>query len=319
MGLFEFLTNAKQKAGGYLGNALLGQQEPPTDAINIKGVDTTTPEYKENMAGAPVDITVSQNPRRGGILPDISAGYQENRTTPISVNNFGQNTLEDGRKKGFAYKLGEGLGSLAKFAESPTGRALLMGGLVGATGGSGLEALGYGATTGLTNQVKRTEDKLYRDELKKRGFDTTGFRGYVNSDTFKNLMTSTYRHRNLDQNTYTKLKKAYDEQLRSGSLSPEEYEQNMKLLNDSFISDQIRVVNSGTVGKSNATRKVDMEAELLPTKKEYLESRTEYFKNGGASGKGGKGGKGSKSTPIGVKTQYTQEEILAELRRRGKK
>ncbi len=188
---FSKLINKIDKGSGLtLGQRLLGAQMMPTDAINIQGVDTTSPEYKENMAGAPVDITVSQNPKLGGILPDISAGYRENRFTPASLNNFNQNTLEDGRKKGFAYKLGEGLGSFAKLAESPLGRGLIVGGLVKATGGDGLEALTYGSTASMINQGNRLKDRMYRNELEKMGFDTTGLTGYVSDDTFNKIFQS---------------------------------------------------------------------------------------------------------------------------------
>ncbi|MCM1003576.1 MAG: hypothetical protein NC408_04470 [Candidatus Gastranaerophilales bacterium] len=102
---------------------------------------------------------------RPGLLNDIAGGYKENRFTPASLNNFGQNALEGGRGKGFGYRLGEGLGSLARFGESPLGRSLLVGGIIGASGGSGLEALAYGGTAGMLNQANRSADRIYRDDL----------------------------------------------------------------------------------------------------------------------------------------------------------
>lgn len=125
---------------------------------------------------------------RPGLLNDIASGYNENRNNPIAMSNFGQNTLENGRKKGFAYRLGEGLGSLARIGESPLGRSLLVGGLVGATGGSGLEALTYGAQTGMLNQGNRMADKLYRDDLERQGIDVSGVRGYINKDVYSNML-----------------------------------------------------------------------------------------------------------------------------------
>jgi hypothetical protein len=97
--------------------------------------------------------------------------------------------LDNGNKKGLAYKLGEGLGSFAKLAESPLGRSLLVGGIVGASGGSGLEALSYGAQTGMLNQANRMKDQMYRAELKKMGFDTSGIRGYIGDDTFNKIFS----------------------------------------------------------------------------------------------------------------------------------
>ena len=127
---------------------------------------------------------------RPGLLNDISAGYQENRFTPASIENLKQNTLDNGREKGFAYRLGEGLGSLARFGNSPRGRGLLVGGIVGATGGNGLEALTYGAGTTMLNQGNVLKDQLYRRELEKYGFDTSGIRGYIGDDTFNKYLQS---------------------------------------------------------------------------------------------------------------------------------
>jgi hypothetical protein len=131
---------------------------------------------------------------RPGLLQDIASGYNENRSTPISLENFGQNTLADGRNKGFAYRLGEGLGSLARIGESPLGRGLITAGLVGATGGSGLEALAYGGQAGVLNQQNRSADQMYRNQLKDNyGYsedDLNKVHGYINKDTFNNLTKS---------------------------------------------------------------------------------------------------------------------------------
>lgn len=134
-----------------------------------------TPKTTEEIALAkegkfndytPVASTISENPRVGGALRDIAGGYNENLNNAISLDNFGQNETPDGRKKGFAYRLGEGLGSISRFAQSPLGRGLIVGGLVGATGGDALPMLAYGAGTTMQNQASRMNDKLYRNELK---------------------------------------------------------------------------------------------------------------------------------------------------------
>ncbi len=125
---------------------------------------------------------------RPGLFSDIASGYNENRNNAISMNNFGNNTLSDGRRKGFAYRLGEGLGSLARIGDSPLGRSLLIGGLVGATGGSGLDALVYGAQTGMLNQSNRLRDQAYRNSLEDQGLDTSNLRGYMTDSTYKNIL-----------------------------------------------------------------------------------------------------------------------------------
>jgi hypothetical protein len=167
------LKNKIQNIGGGLTpyQRLMGVQAIPTDSVDmsnlLQGVDTSNPYYLESMGEeAPaVNITTSENPRVGGILPDISAGYKENRFTPASLNNFGDNDIDYGRKKGFAYRLGEGLGSVARVAESPLGRGLLTGAAVAALGGAPGEALAYGGTATMLNQGNRMRDRVYRQQL----------------------------------------------------------------------------------------------------------------------------------------------------------
>ena len=195
MALIDFLRNVgnkvdnlQSKVGSTLGEALIGKQEPIVDYVNIKGVDVNSPEFAEN---APIaEIGVTEAPRVGGLLNDIRSGAKENFATGFAAPNWEQTVTPDGRKKGLGYRLGEGLGSFARFAESPLGRGLLMAGIVGASGGSGLEALGYGTGAGLLNQQSRMKDKMYRNELEKMGFDTTGIAGYVGDDTFNKIYQS---------------------------------------------------------------------------------------------------------------------------------
>jgi hypothetical protein len=195
MALIDFLRNVgnkvdniQSKVGSALGQALIGKQELPVDYVNIKDVDVNSPEFAEN---APIaEIGVAEAPRVGGLLNDIRNGAKENFATGFAAPNWEQNITPDGRKKGLGYRFGEGLGSFARFAESPLGRGLLMAGIVGASGGSGLEALGYGTGAGLLNQQSRMKDKMYRNELEKMGFDTTGITGYVGDDTFNKIYQS---------------------------------------------------------------------------------------------------------------------------------
>lgn len=182
------VDNIQSKVGSALGKALIGKQELPIDYIDIKGVDTTSPEFAEN---APIaEIGVTEAPRVGGLLNDIRSGARENFATGFAAPNWEETITPDGRKKGLGYRFGEGLGSFARFAESPLGRGLIMAGIVGGAGGSGLEALGYGAGAGLLNQQSRMKDKMYRNELEKMGFDTTGIAGYVGDDTFNKIYQS---------------------------------------------------------------------------------------------------------------------------------
>lgn len=173
--------------------------DPQTNAVTMETKSLHQPGYFEKAG---------QGLKRG--LNDILGGYGENRTQNFSTNNWNNNYLDNGNKKGLAYKLGEGLGSFAKLAESPLGRSLLVGGIVGASGGSGLEALSYGAQTGMLNQANRMKDQMYRNSLFESakssimGSDLSeeekerqiaevanrinSYRGYVGDDTYKQIL-----------------------------------------------------------------------------------------------------------------------------------
>lgn len=151
--------------------------DPETNAVTMETKSLHQPGYLE-QAGAGL--------KRG--INDLLGGYNENRTQNFSVDNWNNNYLDNGNKKGLVYRLGEGLGSFAKLAESPIGRSLLVGGIVGATGGDGLQALTYGAQTGMMNQQNRAKDQMYRKALAERKIDTSGIRGYIGDDMFKSIL-----------------------------------------------------------------------------------------------------------------------------------
>lgn len=131
---------------------------------------------------------------RNGLLNDIGAGARENFNTGFAASNLNDNFTSDGLRKGFGYRLGEGLGSVGRVLESPLGRGLLTAAAVGFAGGNPGEMLAYGLQGGTLNQQLRNADKLYRQQLK----DNYGFadeqlnntRGYIRPDTFNNLTKS---------------------------------------------------------------------------------------------------------------------------------
>nr|DAX84374.1 MAG TPA: hypothetical protein [Caudoviricetes sp.] len=131
-------------------NALLGKKANSNDTIG-------TPK-SDNKGNVTIDSSISQTPRVGGVLNDFIKGYKDNRFNPINMYQWGE-------KKRTAERLGEGLGSLVRFGESPLGRSLIVGGLVGATGGNPLQSLTYGTYTGMLNQANRNADRIYRDDL----------------------------------------------------------------------------------------------------------------------------------------------------------
>jgi hypothetical protein len=188
-----------------LADALLGDRMQATDNIG-KGdglpVTLTDEITGQEVTYAPQNVsTISENPRVGGLFNDIMNGAKENFATGFAVPNLFDDTTSDGRNKGFAYRLGEGLGTAGRFLESAPGRALLTAGAVGLAGGNGADMLAYGIQGGALNQQLRSADKLYREQLK----DNYGFtdeqlnntRGYIRPDTFNNLTKSQNSAMNL--------------------------------------------------------------------------------------------------------------------------
>lgn len=166
---------------------LMGRNlEIETDTVNPKTNEITTERFSKFQPG---------------MLNDIASGAKENFAQGYSPYNLQDKIGTEGQNKGLAYRIGEGAGSLGRglkrglgaigrFADTPLGRAAITAGIVGATGGSGLEMLAYGGTTGLSNQQNRLKDQMYRNELQKMGFDTTGINGYIGDDTFNKIFQS---------------------------------------------------------------------------------------------------------------------------------
>lgn len=191
----------------------LSMAQPKTPREQIMGrTFTINSEAKNPETG---ELEVSQVSKfQPGLLNDIRSGAKENFATGFAAPNWEETKTPDGRKRGLGYRFGEGLGSLARFAESPLGRSLLMAGLVGATGGGGLEALTYGASAGMGNQQNRMKDRAYRDSIIKQrqealmpdaNFQTlspveqqqkldaianevNSIKGYFNDNTFRNMV-----------------------------------------------------------------------------------------------------------------------------------
>ena len=252
-----------------LSDALLGKSAAPTDYTQ-----NTTDENGMLNAG------ISENPRRGGLINDITAGARENFNNSFRGENWLDNQTSDGRQKGFAYRLGEGLGSLGRFMESPAGRSLLTAGLVGATGGSGLEALAYGGQAGLINQNARSADTLYRNQLKNNygmtDEELNNIRGYVNRNDFNTLASNIYKNNAL--NVRQAIADAKDKRTaqnlifrahNNGQLSDSEAQLQLQAVDFKFSDTKDGKPQLKT---SNSTKNADINAELLPYKKYALQT-----------------------------------------------
>lgn len=203
---------------------------------------------------------------KGGLSQEINpqpqqksgffAGYRDNYD-----NGFAPSNLQKGNKT-WGYRLGEGLGTVGRFIDSPLGRGVLAAGLNSALGYDNSALEGLTAASGRQNAV--TADRLYRNELKKYGYtddELADIRGTITSDMYKNLVGNMYKFRNLDQNTYLKLRKYYDDQLKNGSLSPEQYQSNIDALNNQYVKSQAQTIQAGQVQESNQTRNTNSQIE----------------------------------------------------------
>lgn len=140
-------------------------------------------------SGEPLSAGLSATNRQGGLFNDITTGFRENYHNSFDPSNLAP------QNKNFATRLGEGLGTVARFADSPLGRGLLAYGLNNALGydDSGLE----GITAFVGRQNARTADEIYRNNLNKLGIDTSNIKGNVTSDVYKNLADFSYKQQSL--------------------------------------------------------------------------------------------------------------------------
>lgn len=128
--------------------------------------------------------------KRNGLIPDLISGFQENYTQGFDVNNLVP------QNKGLATKIGEGLGTLARFYDKPIGRMAVATGLAALTGN--VNPMNEGITAYVGRQNNLTQDNVYRNQLKQMGMseeDVNAIPGIVNSDVFKTI-TSAMRYNN---------------------------------------------------------------------------------------------------------------------------
>ena len=157
--------------GDKLTNALLGTSSQPTDSINTNGE---------------MSATVSENPRVGGLLNNVRDGYRENVNTPFNISN-----LEPNKDKGLGYRIGEGLGSIARSLDSPAGKMLLAYGASKMLGDT--NPLEQAFTAGAVNFNNEMNDKIYRNDL-----INTQQQALMNSPKF-NQLSDTEQKQILDQ------------------------------------------------------------------------------------------------------------------------
>ena len=247
----------------------------------------------------PIRAGLTGGQRQGGFLNDVYNGYQENYQNSFNPNNLAP------QHKSWATRLGEGLGSVGRFIDSPLGRGLIAYGLNNALGYDDSVIEGLNAFIGRQNA--QTADNIYRQNLANNGIDLSGIRGNVTSDVYKNVSNDIYRQNSLQAKR--DIAEAKDNvsrarmimtALNNGTITPQEAQIQMAnygiTLNDvqesnntrllpykqyaMQVAPQVALGNLGVAQGNLALRQAE-----LPYDMAYKQMQIENFKNKNASDK----------------------------------
>ena len=120
---------------------------------------------------------------RPGFFNDLASGYRENATQGFDVNNLAP------QRKSVATRIGEGLGTLARFYDKPIGRMAVATGLSMLTDEA--NSLGEGVKAYVGRQTNMTKDKAYRQNLQQMGYtqeEIDSIPGIMSDDIYTNLI-----------------------------------------------------------------------------------------------------------------------------------
>lgn len=183
--------------------------------------------------------------KKNGLLPDMVSGFKENYTQGFDVNNLVP------QNKGLATKIGEGLGTLARFYDKPIGRMAVATGLAALTGN--VNPMNEGITAYVGRQGNIARNKVYGEALKKMGYTDDQLAGInLSDDIFKNTMLSEYRNRladyrntKLDKDSFLKSQKQIMDYLDKGLITEETAQEYLTLLNKKYQEDNPTDVQYG--------------------------------------------------------------------------
>lgn len=119
---------------------------------------------------------INNAPRQGGLIQGYKQGYNLNYDNP--TNTVGT-------------RIGQGLGTLGRFADSPLGRGLIAYGLSNAMGDT--NPLEQAFTAGVGRQNNMTQDRVYRNQLKQLGMtddEVNAIPGNVTKDVFEGVTSA---------------------------------------------------------------------------------------------------------------------------------
>ncbi|MCQ2975132.1 MAG: hypothetical protein MJ211_10050 [Bacteroidales bacterium] len=210
-----------------------------------------------------LEITTSTPQRQGGVINDILSGYKENYNNKFNVNNLGQGNNA-------ATMLGEGLGTLGRFADSSLGRGALTALAIKALGGDNSDMLNYGLQASVARQNAKLADDIYRQQLANQGIETSDYRGNITDDVYKNVSTNAYRYqRNKMQQDIADAK----DKTSRVKMILDGYNKNI------FTADDVKAMleqygyDINDLNISNATRSQNLKEKLEPAKLEVQKQK----------------------------------------------
>ena len=153
--------------------------------INIPQTDEEKELARVGQFNQPTQLSLgtSNDLRQGGLLNDLVSGFRENYTQGFDVNNLAS------QNKGLATKIGEGLGTLARFYDKPIGRFATAAALSALTGET--NPLNEGVKAYVGRQTNMTRDKAYRQNLQQMGFsedEINSIPGIMTDSVYENLI-----------------------------------------------------------------------------------------------------------------------------------
>ena len=235
-----------------------------------------------------------------GFFNDFASGFKENYTQGFDVNNLAP------QNKGLATKIGEGLGTLARFYDKPIGRMAVATGLSYLTGEQNPLQEGVEAYVG--RHKRQTADKVYRNQLKQMGMtdeELNNIPGEITKEIFEGV-TSGMRYNN-QRITYGQLAQFSPEVAQAVANNPElEYQ----YLPVNFARDVYGLKRDTAESKmakvAAETKKIEEERKHVGAPKVNIS-----IKKGGTNSTithvGGSGGNNRPTKPVDYKNKYGLE------------
>ena len=212
---------------------------------------------------------ISNNPsgRLGNMLSDFAKGYNDNYN-----NRWGNTDLP--QQKNFITRMGEGLGTVGRFIDSPLGGGLMAGVLNSALGYD--NSLREGLTAYVGRKDAQTADRVYRKQLSQMGYtdqDLSNIQGDITPSIYKNLANS-YKLRD-GRMTYGQLAMFDDDVAEMVRQNPELEDQYMPMTFARDVYKKTRQKAEADINKTNVSiKKTEADTEGTKARTEKTKAET---------------------------------------------